>query len=39
MYWQKRLERPNPNKEIEELITELHFKHENYGYWRMTGEL
>ncbi|MCD7958750.1 MAG: IS3 family transposase [Ruminococcus sp.] len=39
MYWQKRLERLNPNKEIEELITELHFKHENYGYRRMTGEL
>ena len=39
MYWQKRFERANPDKEIEELITELHFKHENYGYRRMTGEL
>ncbi len=39
MYWQKRFDRDNPDKKIEELITELHFKHKNFGYRRMTGEL
>ncbi len=39
MYWQKRLTRENPNKELEEKIKELHLIHKDFGYRRMSGEL
>ena len=39
MYWQKRLDRENPDKEIEEKILENRETHKDYGYRRMTGEL
>jgi transposase InsO family protein len=40
MYWQKRLERENPDKEIENLITEIVEENDgNYGYRRIDDEL
>ena len=39
MYWQKRLDRENPDKEIEEKILEIRETHKHYGYRRVTGEL
>ncbi len=39
MYWQKRFDRENPNKELEEKIMEIHKNHKDYGYRRMYGEL
>lgn len=39
MYWQKRLDRENPDKEIEEKILEIRETHKNYGYRRVVGEL
>ena len=39
MYWQKRFDRENPDKEIEEKILEIRVTHKNYGYRRMVGEL
>jgi putative transposase len=39
MYWQKRFNRENPDKEIEEKILEIRQSHKDYGYRRMTGEL
>ena len=39
MYWQKRLDRENPDKEIEEKILEIRKTHKDYGYRRVVGEL
>ena len=39
MYWQKRFNKENPNKEIEDKILEIHENNKNYGYRRMCGEL
>ena len=39
MYWQKRFDTENPDKEIEEKILELRRKHKDYGYRRIFGEL
>lgn len=39
MYWQKRAERENPDKELEDKIQEIRHQHKDYGYRRMTGEL
>lgn len=39
MYWQKRFDRENPNKELEEKMMEIHLIHKDFGYRRMLGEL
>lgn len=39
MYWQKRFDRENPNKELEEKIFEIHSENKDFGYRRMYGEL
>ena len=39
MYWQKRFDRENPDKEIEEKILDIRKIHKNYGYRRVLGEL
>lgn len=39
MYWQKRFDRENPDKELEEKILEIREKNKDYGYRRMFGEL
>ncbi|WPJ90379.1 IS3 family transposase [Facklamia hominis] len=39
MYWRKRINRENPDKEIEEKILEIRERHKDYGYRRMLGEL
>lgn len=39
MYWQKRFDRKDPNKELEEKIMELRSIHKDFGYRRITGEL
>ena len=39
MYWQKRFDKKNPDKEIEEKIFEIREVHKDYGYRRMLGEL
>lgn len=39
MYWQKRFDRANPDKEIEDKILEIHKENKNYGYRRICGEL
>ena len=40
MYWQKRFEMANPNKELEEAIISIFYEHEErYGYRRITHEL
>ena len=39
MYWQKRFNRENPDKNLEEKILEIRKNHKNYGYRRMLGEL
>jgi len=39
MYWQKRFERPNPDKDLEEEITKIHTENKDYGYRRMYREL
>jgi len=39
MYWQKRLDRENPDKEIKNKILEIRETNKNYGYRRMVGEL
>jgi transposase InsO family protein len=39
MYWQKRFDRENPDREIEAKISEIRKKHKNYGYRRIYGEL
>ena len=35
MYWQKRFDRVDPNKELEDKIIEIHEEHKDYGYRRM----
>ncbi|MDK6981539.1 IS3 family transposase, partial [Escherichia coli] len=37
--WRKRINRENPDKEIEEKILEIRERHKDYGYRRMLGEL
>lgn len=39
MYWQKRFNRENPDKELEDRILEIHEQNKDYGYRRMHGEL
>ncbi|MGX7169082.1 IS3 family transposase, partial [Facklamia hominis] len=39
MYWRKRINRENPDKEIEERILEIRERHKDYGYRRILGEL
>ncbi len=39
MYWQKRLDREDPDKELEEKIVEIRKANKDYGYRRMVGEL
>ena len=39
MYWQKRFDRENPDKKIEEKILEIRENHKDYGYRRILGEL
>ncbi|MDC7300500.1 IS3 family transposase [Agathobacter ruminis] len=39
MYWQKRFDRENPDKEIEEKMLEIRKVNKDYGYRRMLGEL
>ena len=39
MYWQKRFDRENPDKEIEEKIQEIRVNNKDYGYLRILGEL
>ena len=39
MYWQKRFDRENPDKEIEEKICEIRETHKNYSYRQVVGEL
>lgn len=39
MYWQKRLDRENPDKELEKRILKIREQHKAYGYRRILGEL
>ncbi|MBJ8157192.1 IS3 family transposase [Enterococcus faecium] len=39
MYWQKRLDRKNPDQEIEAEMLKVREKHKDYGCLRMTNEL
>ena len=39
MYWQKRFDRVNPDKEIEEKILEVRKNNKDYGYRRIYGAL
>lgn len=39
MYWQKRFDRINPDKEIEERIISIRNDHENFGYRRILAVL
>ncbi|TKW60355.1 MAG: IS3 family transposase, partial [Gemella sp.] len=39
MYWQKRFDRVNPDKEIEEKILEIRKNNKDYGYRRIYGAL
>ena len=39
MYWQKRFDRVNPDKEIEEKILEVRKYNKDYGYRRIYGAL
>ena len=39
MYWQKRFDRENPNKELEDKILEIHDENIDFGYRRMHGLL
>ena len=39
MYWQKRFNRENPDKDIEEKILEIRNVHKDYGYRRIHAEL
>ena len=39
MYWQKRFDKENPDKEIEEQILEIRSEHKDFGYRRICGEL
>ena len=39
MYWQKRLDRESPNKELEDKIMKIRKEHKDFGYRRVCGEL
>ena len=39
MYWQKRFDRVDPNKELEEKILAIHDEHKDFGYRRMQAVL
>ena len=39
MYWQKRFDRENPDKELEGKIMKIREANKDYGYRRMLGEL
>lgn len=39
MYWQKRLDRPNKDEQIEKKILEIKKDNPNYGYRKMTDML
>lgn len=39
MYWQKRFDRENPDKELENKILEIRKNNKDYGYRRIWGEL
>ncbi len=39
MYWQKRFEKENPDKETEEKILKIRSEHKDFGYRRIYGEL
>ena len=39
MYWQKRFNRENPDKDMEEKILEIRSAHKDYGYRRIHAEL
>ena len=39
MYWQKRFDRENPDKEIEKKILDIRITNKDYGYRRVLGEL
>ena len=39
MYWQKRFDRVDPNKEPEKHILDLHNEHKDFGYRRMKAIL
>ena len=39
MYWQKRFDRVDPNKELEERILAIHKEHKDFGYRRMQAIL
>ena len=39
MYWQKRFDRQNSDKEIEEKILKIRKEHKDFGYRRLYGEL
>lgn len=39
MYWQKRLDKENPDKLIEDKILEIREGNKDYGYRRICGEL
>ena len=34
MYWQKRFDRENPDKQLEDEITKIHIENKDYGYRR-----
>ena len=37
MYWKKRFDRKNPEKEFEELILQIRKDNKDYGYRRVYG--
>ena len=39
MYWQKRFDRVDPNKELENRILAIHMEHKDFGYRRMQAVL
>lgn len=39
MYWQKRFDRENPDRQLEEKILEIRKNNKDYGYRRVLGEL
>ena len=39
MYWQKRFDRENPDKYLEDEITQIHAENKDYGYRRVYREL
>ena len=39
MYWQKRLDKTNPDKALEDVLLAIRAEHKNYGYRRVAHEL